>query len=200
MNFEELFDKTIFEELFENQKNDFESYVTKKTQSKECYEDARILEEIKSIIEKSNLDTDIKQKISEKFDDYDRAELAEYEFWVRKYFKLGIINGIRLKDELNKSDDTFFSNNSDGFTEYIEDIRYNKIFRNEEYQKIKDEIGKYKEKYPRLITFFEDNTYIENITEEEQKAIFEVMRLIEQMFMLEEKEMFKMGMKEMRNM
>ena len=99
-----------------------------------------------------------------------------------------------------KDDDTFFSNNSDGFTEYIEDIRYNKIFKNEEYQKIKDEIGKYKEKYPRLITFFEDNTYIENITEEEQNAIFEVMSLIEKMFMLEEKEMFKMGMKEMRNM
>ena len=189
-----------FEELFENQKNDFESYVTKKTQSKEYYEDARILEEIKGIIGKSNLDNDIKQKISKKFEEYERAELAEYEFWVRKYFKLGIINGIRLKDELNKSDDTFFSNNSDGFTEYIEDIRYNKIFRNEEYQKIKDEIGRYKEKYPRLITFFEDNTYIENITEEEQKAIFEVMSLIEQMFMLEEKEMFKMGMKEMRNM
>lgn len=200
MKFEELFNKTIFEELFENQKNDFESYVTKKTQSKEYYEDARILEEIKGIIGKSNLDNDIKQKISKKFEEYERAELAEYEFWVRKYFKLGIINGIRLKDELNKSDDTFFSNNSDGFTEYIEDIRYNKIFRNEEYQKIKDEIGKYKEKYPRLITFFEDNTYIENITEEEQKAIFEVMSLIEQMFMLEEKEMFKMGMKEMRNM
>ena len=189
-----------FEELFENQKNDFESYVTKKTQSKEYYEDARILEEIKGIIGKSNLDNDIKQKISKKFEEYERAELAEYEFWVRKYFKLGIINGIRLKDELNKSDDTFFSNNSDGFTEYIEDIRYNKIFRNEEYQKIKDEIGKNKKKYPRLITFFEDNTYIENITEEEQKAIFEVMSLIEQMFMLEEKEMFKMGMKEMRNM
>lgn len=200
MKFEELFKKTIFEELFENQKNDFESYVTKKTQSKEYYEDARILEEIKGIIGKSNLDNDIKQKISKKFEEYERAELAEYEFWVRKYFKLGIINGIRLKDELNKSDDTFFSNNSDGFTEYIEDIRYNKIFRNEEYQKIKDEIGRYKEKYPRLITFFEDNTYIENITEEEQKAIFEVMSLIEQMFMLEEKEMFKMGMKEMRNM
>ena len=200
MKFEELFKKTIFEELFENQKNDFESYVTKKTQSKEYYEDARILEEIKGIIGKSNLDNDIKQKISKKFEEYERAELAEYEFWVRKYFKLGIINGIRLKDELNKSDDTFFSNNSDGFTEYIEDIRYNKIFRNEEYQKIKDEIGRYKEKYPRLITFIEDNTYIENITEEEQKAIFEVMSLIEQMFMLEEKEMFKMGMKEMRNM
>lgn len=200
MKFDELFNKTIFEELFDNQKNDFESYVTKKTQSKEYYEDARILEEIKGIIGKSNLDNDIKQKISKKFEEYERAELAEYEFWVRKYFKLGIINGIRLKDELNKSDDTFFSNNSDGFTEYIEDIRYNKIFRNEEYQKIKDEIGKYKEKYPRLITFFEDNTYIENITEEEQKAIFEVMSLIEQMFMLEEKEMFKMGMKEMRNM
>lgn len=200
MKFEELFNKSIFEELFDNQKNDFESYVTKKAQSKEYYEDARILEEIKGIIGKSNLNIDIKQKISEKFEEYERAELKEYEFWVRKYFKLGIINGIRLKDELNKSDDTFFSNNSDGFTEYIEDIRYNKIFKNEEYQKIKDEIGKYKEKYPRLITFFEDNTYIENITEEEQNAIFEVMSLIEKMFMLEEKEMFKMGMKEMRNM
>ena len=200
MKFDELFNKTIFEELFENQKNDFESYVIKKKQSKEYYEDARILEEIKSIIEKSNLDTEIKQKISGKFEEYEKSELKEYEFWVRKYFKLGIINGIRLKDELNKSDDTFFSNNSDGFTEYIEDIRYNRIFKNEEYQKIKDEIGKYKEKYPRLITFFEDNTYIENITEEEQNAIFEVMSLIEQMFMLEEKEMFKMGMKEMRNM
>ena len=165
MKFEELFKKTIFEELFENQKNDFESYVTKKTQSKEYYEDARILEEIKGIIGKSNLDNDIKQKISKKFEEYERAELAEYEFWVRKYFKLGIINGIRLKDELNKSDDTFFSNNSDGFTEYIEDIRYNKIFRNEEYQKIKDEIGRYKEKYPRLITFFFFYIYIKNIKE-----------------------------------
>ena len=91
MKFEELFKKTNFEELFDNQKNDFENYVIRKTQSKECYEDARILEEIKGIIEKSNLDIDIKQKISEKFEDYDRAELEEYEFWVRKYFKLGII-------------------------------------------------------------------------------------------------------------
>ena len=200
MKFEELFNKTIFEELFDNQKNDFENYVIRKTQSKECYEDARILEEIKGIIEKSNLDIDIKQKISEKFEDYDRAELEEYEFWVRKYFKLGIINGIRLKDELNKSDDTFFSNNSDGFTEYIEDIRFNKIFKNKEYQKLKNEISAYKEKYPRLETFFEDNIYIENITEEEQKAIYEVRSIIEKMFMFEEKEMFKMGMKEMKNM
>ena len=80
MKFEELFNKSIFEELFENQKNDFESYVTKKTQSKEYYEDARILEEIKGIIGKSNLDNDIKQKISKKFEEYERAELAEYEF------------------------------------------------------------------------------------------------------------------------
>ena len=98
MKFEKLLEKSIFDELYEHQKNEFEDYVVNKTQSEEFYEDSRILEEIKDIIEKSNLDIDIKQKISEKFEEYEKAELKEYEYWTRKYFKLGIINGIRLKE------------------------------------------------------------------------------------------------------
>ena len=67
------------------------------------------------------------------------------------------------------------------------------------YKDLLKQVTEIKEKHPRIIEFLEDRDAVDNLTEEEQDAIFEIMDIKERIHIIEQKEIFRMGMKEMKN-
>ena len=72
-----------------------------------------------------------------KFEQYLEAKFKEYEYWTKEYFKLGIINGIRLKnnllEEISISKNGFLDYDCNGFTEYLETERIKSVLKKKEY-------------------------------------------------------------------
>lgn len=121
----------------------------------------------------------------------------------KEYFKLGIINGIRLKNnllgEISSSKNGFLDYDCNRFTEYLETERIKNVLKIKEYKNLQKRLTEIEEKHPRVREFIEDKDIIENPTKEEQQAIFEIIEIAEEMAILDEKESFKLGMKEMLN-
>ena len=203
MDFNNLINTNILEELYERECEEFEDYVVEKNEEKRKFnEEIVIAEELREIVKSGFSETKVKD-FETKFEQYLQKQFEEYEYWTKKYFKLGIINGIRLKNDIfnaisyKKQD--FLSYYSNGFTEYLETTKVNNVINSKEYKKFRKKMNEIKEKYPRVMEFLEDKDIIENPTKEEQKAIFDILDITEEMSILEEKEIFKMGMREMLN-
>ena len=128
--------------------------------------------------------------------------MDEFDYWTKKFFKLGIINGIKLKKEVkeeNLKQNGFFDYEYSCFDEYLETKRIDKLRENNEYNQLRKKENELKNKHPKLIRFIEEKEPINNITEEEQKILLEVIENKEKMFNMEKKEIYFMGMKEMIN-
>lgn len=203
MDFNNLINANILEELYERECEEFEDYVVEKNEEKRKFnEEIVIAEELREIVKSGFSETKVKD-FETKFEQYLQKQFEEYEYWTKKYFKLGIINGIRLKNDVlnvisNKKQD-FLSYYCNSFTEYLEITKVNNVINSKEYKKLRKKMNEIKEKYPRVMEFLEDKDIIENPTKEEQKAIFDILDITEEMAILEEKEIFKMGMREMLN-
>ena len=89
----------------------------------------------------------------------------------------------------------FLDEYSDDFEEYIDKNRIFKWMKKPEYQKINKEICDLKSKYPKVAVYMEDGK-IEELTEEELRALRKIINLEKKINELEEKEIFKLGMKE----
>lgn len=203
MKLEELFNSSILDELYNEEKDDFEAYIIKKnTENREFYEDGRIQSEIIEMLEHYIKDEKVIDKLNEKFKEYEKFSLKEYEYWCSKYFKKGFINCIRLKNDLNNNlnddepKDTFFNYEFNCFSDYIDEHRIKNIRKMSEYKELNKQIKEITDKYPRAREFLEDEV-IDKITDEEQQAIIDILVLQEQINLLEEKEIFKLGGKEM---
>ena len=130
-----------------------------------------------------------------------KKEKDEVENFAKHFFKLGIINGIKFKTDLKecKSDEGFFNYEYSCFDEYLETKRIDKLRENNEYNQLRKKENELKNKYPKLTELIEDEEPISNFTEEEQKAILEMIEINGKMFNIEKKEIYLMGMKEMIN-
>lgn len=203
MDFNNLINTNILEELYERECEEFEDYVVEENKEKRKFnEEILIAEELREIIKSGFSESKVKD-FEIKFEQYLETKFKEYEYWTKEYFKLGIINGIRLKNGIlnvisNKNQD-FLSYYCNGFTEYLETTKIDNIINSKEYKILRKRMTEIKEKYPRVMEFLEDKDIIENPTKEEQKAIFDILDITEEMAILEEKEIFKMGMREMLN-
>ena len=81
------------------------------------------------------------------------------------------------------------------FYEYVDRNRVFKWMKKPEFQEINKQISDLKLKYPK-ITAYIDEGEIEELTKEELKALRKVIDLNNKIEGLEEKEIFKLGMKE----
>ena len=84
---------------------------------------------------------------------------------------------------------------SDYFADYFENQRVSRIRLKPEYQKLEKEICKIKNKYPNVVTLLEDGEKTK-LNDEEENAIIEILKLQEEINMIELKESFKLGFKE----
>ena len=203
MDFNNLINTNILEELYEKESEEFEDYVVNENKEKRKFnEEILIAEELREIVKSGFSESKIKD-FEIKFEQYLEAKFKEYEYWTKEYFKLGIINGIRLKnnllEEISISKNGFLDYDCNGFTEYLETERIKSVLKKKEYKNLQKRLTEIEEKYPRVREFIEDKDIIKNPTKEEQQAIFEIIEIAEEMAILDEKESFKLGMKEILN-
>lgn len=202
MEFDKLIENPILDEIWENQRGEFEDYSLKKDKEKRQFnENSQFAEEIKEFTEKY-IPEEKQEEYNEKWKQYTKKEMDELDYWTKKFFKLGIINGIRLKKEIkeeNSKQNSFFDYEYSCFDEYLETKRIDKLRENNEYNQLRKKENELKNKYPNLIRFIEEKEPINNITEEEQKILLEVIENKEKMFNMEKKEIYFMGMKKMIN-
>lgn len=96
---------------------------------------------------------------------------------------------------MEKLDEGFFDQYTDDFADYFENQRVMRIMLGSEYKKINKVICEIKNKYPNVVTLLEDGEKTK-LNDEEENAIIEILKLQEEINMIELKESFKLGFKE----
>lgn len=96
---------------------------------------------------------------------------------------------------MEKLDEGFFDQYTDDFADYFENQRVMRIMLGSEYKKINKAICEIKNKYPNVVTLLEDGENVK-LNDEEENAIIEILKLQEEINMIELKESFKLGFKE----
>lgn len=134
--------------------------------------------------------------------------LSEIGYWMEKYYKLGFQDSMSLKDKMSKNEDgyenmeletefeqNFFDMYSDDFLDFFERHKSKKILNTSYYIRLKDEITRIKKENPKVTAFLEDNEITE-LSKEDGQAIFDILKIMEEMDTLDLKEAFKLGGKE----
>lgn len=200
---EELFNKPILEQMYEFRKKEFEQNVYDKNeeirsiQNKKCEIGKAFTEFLKEVI------TDEKNynKLLKMFNDYEQESDNELELWGKAYFKLGMIDRVKIRNEffaekieLNDKD-TFINYESDELAEWIEVQKSKYIFGTEEYKKLVKQYKEISEKYPKVMEVFEDFKPIV-LDKDEMKALIQLREIDVTMGFMEKNLSFKLGMKE----
>lgn len=197
---EKIFKMPILEQLFESIRENFEMEVGKENKEEEkC---TKIQEEILNKIKTVNNDEKFIGEIIELFIEFE-LEFSKNMYDLNKnYFKLGVVEGIKLNNEINqikndqnKVDSIFLDKYDDDFLEYLEENKMKNLSKQEKFKKLEEKEKKLKNKYPNISKFLGNKENIK-LSVEEQKAILEILNLYEEKDVLEQKECFKLGFKE----
>ena len=121
------------------------------------------------------------EKIEENLEEFISAEIGELCFWMEQYYKLGFIDAMSLLREIRqpfftpqKTDNDIFV--KEMFNEWIENERYNVWNKKSEYKEILEKANEIKNKYSNLRGFYDDDM-IKRLSEDEVKALNELMAL-----------------------
>lgn len=197
---EKIFKMPILEQLFESIRENFEMEVGKENKEEEkC---TKIQEEILNKIKTVNNDEKFIGEIIELFIEFE-LEFSKNMYDLNKnYFKLGVVEGVKLNNEINqikndqnKVDSIFLDKYDDDFLEYLEENKMKNLSKQEKFKKLEKKEKKLKNKYPNISKFLGNKENIK-LSVEEQKAILEILNLYEEKDVLEQKECFKLGFKE----
>ena len=89
----------------------------------------------------------------------------------------------------------FFENYKDDLCDYFEECKAKSLLKKPEYLKKLKRIEEINAKYPNIKNFFDENEIVD-FTKEEMEKILEYLNLKEDLYVIEEKEIFKLGFKE----
>ena len=200
---EDLFENKILNDLYEIREDwFFISYKKKYGELEETKKAEQAEDELINFMKKFIKDDNTMKELFEKINKFEGYALEEMCFWHKPYYKLGFIDGIRLKKEIkegkiieNTSNNSIILQNINEISDYFEEQKYRNLKKNKEYDKIRHKIEKIKNKFPRVREFFEDDK-IEQLTKEEMKAILDITELQNDRAMYEADEMFKIGLRE----
>lgn len=203
---EELFNKPILDQMYEFRKDYFEQYVydnseeIRNLEHKVCDMSENIMNYLKKIIpNKKEL-----KKIIEMLNNYELKYTKQIEFWNLQYFKLGMIEKEKIRNELFannmelKENDTFFNYELNGFADWIEEQKRKYTFETTEYKELQKEYNEISKKYPNAVEVFEDLKCV-TLTEEEMKALIALRKIDIDMGSMEKELCFRLGMKEVIN-
>ena len=174
---EDLYENKILDDLYEIREGFITSYKKKYGELEETKKAEQAEDELVNFMKKFIKDENTMKELFEKINKFEGYALDEMCFWHKPYYKLGFIDGMRLKKEIregkiieNTSNDSIILQNINEISDYFEEQKYRNLKKNKEYDKIRHKIEEIKNKYPRVREFFEDDK-IEQLTKKEMKAI-----------------------------
>lgn len=199
---EDLYENKILDDLYEIREGFITSYKKKYGELEETKKAEQAEDGLVNFMKKFIKDENTMKELFEKINKFEGYALDEMCFWHKPYYKLGFIDGMRLKKEIregkiieNTSNDSIILQNINEISDYFEEQKYRNLKKNKEYDKIRHKIEEIKNKYPRVREFFEDDK-IEQLTKKEMKAILDITELQNDRAMYEADEMLKIGLRE----
>ena len=199
---EDLYENKILDDLYEIREGFITSYKKKYGELEETKKAEQAEDELVNFMKKFIKDENTMKELFEKINKFEGYALDEMCFWHKPYYKLGFIDGMKLKKEIregkvieNTLNDSIILQNINEISDYFEEQKYRNLKKNKEYDKIRHKIEEIKNKYPRVREFFEDDK-IEQLTKKEMKAILDITELQNDRAMYEADEMLKIGLRE----
>ena len=195
----------VFNELYDIRSEDYELCFSEKlTKETEKFEVSEKREKLKIFINELNLEDDTKIKqINDLIKDLENALFLEMDYWCRKYYKLGFCDAEMLKKETKTFSEknrmkgkSFYNECLDEFLEYVEEYRVTYLMKKPEYKELINQIRKLKTDNPKVENLVEDGK-IEILNYKELEVIQKLLNLGSQLDSIEQKEIFRLGMREM---
>lgn len=195
----------VFNELYDIRSENYERCFSEKlTKETEKFGVSEKREKLKVFISKLKIEDDAKIKqINDLIKDWENALFSEIDYWCRNYYKLGFCDADKLKKETKKFSEknrmegkSFYNECSDELLEYIEEYKVTYLMKKPEYKELINQVRKLKEDNPKVENFVEDGK-IEILNYKELKVIQKLLSLGSQLDSIEQKEIFRLGMREM---
>ena len=199
------FNDGVFNELYDIRSENYELCFSEKlTKETEKFKVSEKREKLKIFINELKLEDDTKIKqINDLIKDLENALFLEMDYWCRKYYKLGFCDADMLKKETKTFSEknrmkgkSFYNECSDEFLEYVEEYRVTYLMKKTEYKELINQVRKLKEDNPKVENLVEDGK-IEILNYKELKVIQKLLSLGSQLDSIEQKEIFRLGMREM---
>lgn len=196
---------SILDELYNERGDKFTGNILKemKEQNKEL-NTVKVDEELTNKIKEYVTDEKKQNELLELLNKYELSTNKDDDFWDKMYYKLGIYDGIELKNIIKtkiKDDDKeentiFFDDYSDDFWDYMNTNRMKMLKRNKNYKEYVAKREKIKLENPNVRTFLEDREAVE-LTDVELKCILDIFEIEGDIETIETTETFKLGAREM---
>lgn len=207
---EDLFKNQILNDLYEIRGDGFEcEYIKQYGETEEITKSRDLDEKLTTLIKAKIKEEKDLDEILSALNDFQGAVIGEMCFWNEQYYKLGFLDSVYLKKELierkaifqkeKKTDtsrnDSFFNNCIADFMDYFEKQKSENLLKRADYRELITKMEEIKNKYPKARAFIEDEE-INTLTQEEMKAILEIVGIDRDLQILEVEEAFKLGLKE----
>lgn len=200
---EELFNKSILDQMYEFRKENFEQYVY--DNNKEIkdiqFEISDLNEEFITFLENVIPNEQMFKDAVKKLQKYELKCSKEIELWSLEYFKLGMLEREKIRNEFFenqirvKENETFINYESNNFSEWLELQKRKHTFGTKEYKELQKKYNEISKRYPNTIEVFEDLKPLK-LNDEEMKALVELRKIDIDMGYMEKDLCFKLGMKE----
>lgn len=206
MKVEKILKRSILDELYNEKGEKFADSILKemKEQNKEL-KTVNVDEELTNKIKEYVTDNEKQKELLRLVNKYEISTNADDDFWNKMYYKLGIYDGIELKNviknetkynDYNEDNTMFFDEYSDDFWDYMNANRMKMLKINKKYKELMSKREKIKDDNPNVRTFLEDREIID-LTEDELNAVLDIFEIEEDISTIETTETFKLGVKEM---
>lgn len=198
-----LFENKILDDLYEIREGEVEKqYIAKYGEPEETEKTRKAENELIEFMEKFIKNEKEMEELYGKINKFEICATSEMCFWFKPYYKAGFINAISLKKQIeeeqtkdNNTNDSIIQKNMLEILDFAEDQKYKNLKINARYNEIINEIEEIKNNYKKVKLFFEDEQITE-LTKEESKAIFDIIELENEINVLGQNEMFKIGLRE----
>lgn len=207
----EIFENQVLNDIYETRGDGLECfYIRMYGEPQEIKETKQAKKELENLMYELVKDKKKQKQIWLKLDRFEGAMSGEMSFWNKQYYKLGFLDKLFLKREIEETKTRFFKNKEnnkiqensffyryiDSIMQFLEDNRYNIWQKRKDYKQIKDKMREIKNKYANVRLFIEDRVVIANLTKEELKAVLEYINLDDEIERIEKIETFKLGLRE----
>ena len=200
-------ERNILDELYELKGDEFADNILKEMskQKKELGSlaiEEKLTEKIKEIV----TDEEKQKEILDLLNKYELSTGDDDDFWNKMYYKLGAYDCARMSEvvktevkEEKKEIETktvFFDEYSDDFYDYLNTNRVRMLKENAEYKELEVKREKVKADNPNIRAIFEDKEAVQ-LTEDEVKAVLDMLEIEGDINTIETIENFKLGAREM---